>query len=100
MPRWNPDVNERERVLREVRQRGWALTDEQLAPGIRSIAAPVRDSTTHVVAALNVSVHAAETSIKTLTETYLPLLVQTAEAISDDWTLWKSRPEIGVSSGP
>jgi len=99
-PRWNPDVDERERVLCEVRQRGWALTDEQLAPGIRSIAAPVHDSPTHVVAALNVSVHAAETSIQTLTETFLPLLLQTAEVISDDWTLWKSRPEIGVSTWP
>jgi IclR family pca regulon transcriptional regulator len=99
-PRWNPDVDERDRLLCEVRQRGWALTDEQLAPGIRSIAAPVRDGPTHVVAALNVSVHAAETSIQTLTETFLPLLLQTAEAISDDWTLWKRRPEIGVSTRP
>lgn len=97
-PRWNPDADERDRMLREVRRRGWALTDEQLAPGIRSIAAPVRDSTTHVAAALNVTVHAAETSIETLTETYLPLLLQTAEAISDDWTLWTSRPEVAVSA--
>jgi len=95
-PRWTPDAAEREAALCEVRTQGWALTDEQLAPGIRSIATPVRDSATHVVAALNVSVHAAETSIETLTETYLPLLLQTANAISDDWTLWRSRPEITV----
>ncbi len=99
MPRWNPDPAERDRVLHEVRTRGWALTDEQLAPGIRSVAAPVRDSATHVVAALNVSVHAAETSIETLTEEYLPLLLQTAEAISADWMLWQSRPEITVVAG-
>ncbi|HEU5439366.1 MAG TPA: IclR family transcriptional regulator C-terminal domain-containing protein [Ktedonobacterales bacterium] len=98
-PRWQPDAEERDRELREVRRRGWALTDEQLAPGIRSIAAPVRDSATHVAAALNVTVHAAETSIETLTETYLPLLLETAEAISEDWTLWKSRPELTVSAG-
>ncbi len=98
-PRWNPDTEERDRELREVRTRGWALTDEQLAPGIRSIAAPVRDSATHVVAALNVSVHAAETSVETLTEDYLPLLLQTAEAISADWTLWQSRPEVAVVAG-
>ena len=96
-PRWNPDRQERDRVLREVRTRGWALTDEQLAPGIRSIAAPVRDSATHVVAALNVSVHAAETTIETLTENYLPLLLRTAEAISNDWILRQNRPEITVS---
>lgn len=98
-PRWTPDVKERDHELREVRSLGWALTDEQLAPGIRSIAAPVRDSATHVVAALNVSVHAAETSLETLTGKYLPLLLQTAEAISADWTLLRSRPEITVSAG-
>ena len=98
-PRWNPDPEERDRALYEVRTRGYALTDEQLAPGIRSVAAPVRDSAIHVVAALNVSVHAAETSIETLTERYLPLLMQTAEAISSDWTLRRSRPEVTVVAG-
>ncbi len=92
-PLWKPDREERDRALAEVRERGWALTDEQLAPGIRSIAAPVRDATNQVVAALNVSVHAAETSIETLTQQYLPLLLQTATAISADWALWQSRPE-------
>jgi IclR family pca regulon transcriptional regulator len=99
-PRWNPDPAERDAALDEVRSRGWALTDEQLAPGIRSIAAPVRDGANHVAAALNVSVHAAETSIETLIETYLPLLLQTAEAISGDWMLRQNRPEITVFAEP
>src|SRR5215470_4168781 len=34
--RWQPRAAERAAALREVRARGWALTDEQLAPGIRS----------------------------------------------------------------
>ncbi|HEX9038633.1 MAG TPA: IclR family transcriptional regulator C-terminal domain-containing protein [Ktedonobacterales bacterium] len=97
-PRWNPGAEERDRALSDVRERGWALTDEQLAPGIRSIAAPVRDSATHVVAALNVSVHAAETSVETLIEDYLPLLLQTAEAISADWMRWRNRPQITVAA--
>ena len=63
--------------MRGTSTRGLALTDEQLAPRIRSIAAPVRDDASHLVAALNVSVHAAETSIETLTERYLPLLLET-----------------------
>ncbi len=99
-PRWNPDVEERERVLCEVRARGWVLTDEQLALGIRSIAAPVRDDASHVVAALNVSTHAAETSIEMLTERYLPLLLETADAISADWMRLRGRPQITVGSGP
>ena len=93
-PLWQPDVEERDRVLYEVRTRGWALTDQHLARGIRSIAAPVRDGSNTVVAALNVTVHAAETSIETLTGQYLPLLLQTAVAINADWALWQSRPQI------
>ena len=96
-PRWNPPAEERDCALLEVRTRGWSLTDEQLARGIRSIGAPVYDRPGHVAAALNVSMHAAETSIETLTETYLPLLLKTAEAISADWTLHQSRPEMTIA---
>jgi IclR family pca regulon transcriptional regulator len=91
-PLWQPTVEERDRALCEVRTRGWSLTDEHLARGIRSIAAPLRDGSNHVVAALNVTVHAAETSIEILTDKYLPLLLQTAAAISADWARWQSRP--------
>jgi IclR family transcriptional regulator, pca regulon regulatory protein len=97
-PRWNPDETERDWALCQVQARGWALTDEQLAPGIRSIAAPVRDDVSHVVAALNVSVHAAETSIETLTERYLPLRLETADKISADWTLFRHCLQITVST--
>jgi IclR family pca regulon transcriptional regulator len=96
-PLWKPGAEERNRVLREVCERGWALTDEHLAPGIRSIAAPVRDGNHDVIASLNVTVHAAETSIETLTQHYLPLLLQTAAAISTDWALWQNRPEVTLS---
>ena len=44
-----------------MRARGWALTDEQLALGIRSVAAPLRDGSGRVIAAVNVNTHAAET---------------------------------------
>ena len=75
-----------------IRARGWALADEELAPGIRSIAAPVRDGTGAVRAAMNVTVHAAETSVQRLTGEYLPLLLRTAGDVSADWALWQSRP--------
>ena len=58
--------------LELVRARGWALADEELAPGIRSVAVPVRDGTGQVRAAMNVTVHAAETTVETLVEDYLP----------------------------
>src|SRR3954447_2168661 len=40
--------------LTEVRARGWAVADEELAPGVRSVAVPVRDGTGTVRAAMNV----------------------------------------------
>ncbi|AXK31874.1 IclR family transcriptional regulator [Streptomyces armeniacus] len=83
-PRWQPVREERDAALREVRARGWALTDEQLAPGIRSVAAPLRDGSGRVVAALNVNCHAAETSVERLLDAHLPLLLQTAGDISAD----------------
>jgi IclR family pca regulon transcriptional regulator len=92
--RWQPDAGERDAALREVRARGWALTDEQLALGIRSVAAPLRDGEGQVIAALNVTVHAAETSIEVLTGEYLPLLLQTAGAISADWAACQAAPQI------
>jgi IclR family pca regulon transcriptional regulator len=86
-PRWNPGRDELDRALREVRARGWALADEDLAPGIRSIATGVRDGHGRVFAALNVTVHAAETSVKTLTGEHLPRLLHAAADISHDWEL-------------
>jgi IclR family pca regulon transcriptional regulator len=78
--------------LRTIRARGWALADEELAPGIRSVAAPVRDGTGTVRAAMNVTVHAAETSVDRLVGDYLPLLLRAAGDVSADWALWESRP--------
>ena len=97
-PRWQPDATERAAALREVRARGWALTDEQLAPGIRSVAVPLRDGDGRVIAALNVNSHAAETPLEVLTGKHLPLLLQTAGAISADWAAYQSVPQVKVSA--
>ncbi|HEY1626503.1 MAG TPA: IclR family transcriptional regulator C-terminal domain-containing protein [Streptosporangiaceae bacterium] len=78
--------------LTDVRARGWALADEELAPGVRSVAVPVRDGTGTVRAAMNVTVHAAETTTQRLVHEYLPLLLTTAGEVSAEWALWQSRP--------
>jgi IclR family transcriptional regulator, pca regulon regulatory protein len=98
-PPWQPQAAERAAVLREVRARGWALTDEQLAPGIRSVAVPLRDGEGRVIAALNVNSHAAETPLEVLTGEYLPLLLQAAGAISADWAVCQSVPQVTVAAG-
>jgi IclR family pca regulon transcriptional regulator len=87
---------ERAASLREVRARGWALTDEELAAGIRSVAAPLRDGEGRVIASLNVNTHAAETPVEVLTGEYLPLLLQTAGAISADWAACQAAPQVTV----
>jgi IclR family pca regulon transcriptional regulator len=96
--RWQPGAAERAAELRDVRARGWSLTDEQLAAGIRSVAAPLRDGDGRVIAALNVTVHAAETPVDILTGDYLPLLLQTAGAISADWASCQTAPQVTVPS--
>ena len=96
--KWQPGRAERAAALREVAGRGWALTDEQLAAGIRSVAAPLRDGEGRVIASMNVTVHAAETSVDTLVNQHLPRLLRTAGKVSADWTLWMSRPHIEVAA--
>jgi IclR family pca regulon transcriptional regulator len=93
-----PDRAELDALLRDVRAAGWALTDEQLAPGIRSVAAPLRDGAGRVLAAMNVTVHAAETSLATLTGEYLPLLLRAAGEVSADFARHQSVP-VALSTG-
>jgi IclR family transcriptional regulator, pca regulon regulatory protein len=86
--------------LTRIRARGWALADEELAPGVRSVAVPVRDGAGAVRAAMNVTVHAAETSTEHLLEHHLPRLLRAAGDISADWATWQSRPHHEVPATP
>jgi IclR family pca regulon transcriptional regulator len=97
-PRVVPGREQRAATLREVRARGWALTDEELAAGIRSVAAPLRDGNGRVIASLNVNTHAAETPLEVLTGEYLPMLLQTAGAISADWAACHAAPQVTVAA--
>lgn len=79
-------------LLAGVREQGWALADEELAPGVRSISVGVPDKEGTVRASMNVTVHAQETSVETLVNEYLPLLQAAAREASADWARWQSRP--------
>ncbi len=61
-------------LIGEVRERGYALVDEELELGLRSIAVPVVSQTGRVAAAMNSGVHAARVSEKDLRERVLPAL--------------------------
>jgi len=85
IPRVVPTRADLDADLAEIRARGWALSDELLSVGIRSVAAPVRDASGRIAAAMNVTVHAAETSIEQLTGEYLPYLLDAAKAVGEEW---------------
>ncbi|MBM7442451.1 IclR family transcriptional regulator C-terminal domain-containing protein [Streptomyces sp. HB132] len=67
-----------EAVLERVRAEGYALVDEELEAGLRSIAVPVRDRTGEAVAAINVAMHSSSRTIDECLEYVLPLLRLTA----------------------
>jgi len=78
-------ITDREELFREVarvRERGFAINNEELAYGLRSIAAPVRSSTGEAVAAINIAVHASMTSLNEMEDVLAPRLIATAKEIS------------------
>ncbi|MEE4422783.1 IclR family transcriptional regulator domain-containing protein [Streptomyces bugieae] len=71
-------------LVRQVRTDGYALVDEELEEGLRSLAVPVRDRSGEVVAAVNVSTHAGRTTPAGTRDAILPALRETATAIEAD----------------
>ncbi|MBO2448587.1 IclR family transcriptional regulator [Actinomadura barringtoniae] len=69
-------------ALAETRERGWAVQDEELAYGLRSVAGPVRGASGAVVAAVNVAVPATQVSTSELLDEVRPLVQETCAEIS------------------
>jgi IclR family pca regulon transcriptional regulator len=78
------DETELRRELARIRTQGWALVDQELEEGLRSVAAPIHDRGGRVVAAVNVSAHASRASKETVRRVLLPPLLATAERIEAD----------------
>src|SRR5215813_9342701 len=70
--------------LRKIRSRGWALVDQELEEGLRSLAAPIRGADGNVVAAVNVSTHAGRRSLESVVGDLVHPLLATAERIERD----------------
>ncbi|HVW10567.1 MAG TPA: IclR family transcriptional regulator C-terminal domain-containing protein [Bryobacteraceae bacterium] len=62
------------KAIDSVRDQGYALVDEELEIGLRSIAVPIRSESGRTVAAMNTGVHAARLSRTDLTGRILPEL--------------------------
>jgi IclR family pca regulon transcriptional regulator len=69
-------------ILADVRRDGYAINDEELELGLRSIAVPVRGASGQVLAALNVGAQAARVSVKQLEKEFLPVLLRGAQELA------------------
>ncbi|MET8081941.1 IclR family transcriptional regulator C-terminal domain-containing protein [Streptomyces sp. NPDC005303] len=80
--------------LDRVRRKGYAVVDQELEEGLRSIAAPVRDRGGEVVAAVNIPVQAGRTTLAAVRRDLLPALLEAVARIEADLGM------PAVSTGP
>ena len=71
------------RAVRRAGEDGYAIVDEELEIGLRSIAVPIRNRAGAVVAAINVPAQSSRYSVKELEITALPPLRKAAAAIEN-----------------
>ena len=69
-------------ILAGVRQNGYAINDEELELGLRSISVPVRGASGQVLAALNVGAQAGRVSLERMQQEFLPVLLRGAQELS------------------
>ena len=69
-------------LIRQVRAQGWALVDQELEDGVRSVAAPLRDRSGRAIAAINVSTHAGRVSLEELRGPILQALLESVAEIN------------------
>lgn len=68
--------------LDDVLAAGFAVDDQELAPELYAIAAPVRNEARDVVAAVNLAAHSSMISLEELVDALGPHLISTADRIS------------------
>lgn len=81
-PNAKVSIDELRTELAEIRTRGWALQDEELAYGLRSVAAPIRDSSGDVCAGVNVAVQSRDWSTQRIVRELRPTAAETCDDIS------------------
>jgi IclR family pca regulon transcriptional regulator len=71
-------------VLTKIAAQGYAIVDQELEEGLRSLAAPIHGPHGSVVAAVNLSAHASRGSFELIRRELLPPLLATARRIEED----------------
>jgi IclR family pca regulon transcriptional regulator len=80
-PKTVTDKTEFRAVLEATRAQGYALVNEELEFGLRSIAVPVIQKSGQVTIALNLSAQAGRVSVDEMRERYLPPLTAAGESL-------------------
>jgi IclR family transcriptional regulator, pca regulon regulatory protein len=78
------DTDRLREIVAEVARQGYAIVDQELEEGLRSVAAPIRGATEVGTAAINVSAHASRVSMAAMRGEILPALLETAAQIEAD----------------
>jgi IclR family pca regulon transcriptional regulator len=79
--------------LNQVRRQGYAVNDEELAAGLRSVAAPIRGAEGQVIGAINISVPGARIAREELEARLASRVVEAARRISSALGAKAYRPE-------
>jgi IclR family pca regulon transcriptional regulator len=68
--------------LDEIQAAGFAVNDQELAPNLYAIAAPIRNDAREIVAAINLTTNANTITLEELVDALTPHLITTADRIS------------------
>jgi IclR family transcriptional regulator, pca regulon regulatory protein len=81
-PNAKVSLDELREELTSIREQGWAMQDEELAYGLRSIAGPITGSDGSVVAGVNLAVQARDWSTQRIVRELRPAVLSTCAEIS------------------
>lgn len=72
------EKNELRELVAKVGKQGYCYVDQELEPGLRSVAVPLANAAGKIIAALNVSAEPNRTTKKQMMDEYLPVLREAA----------------------
>jgi IclR family pca regulon transcriptional regulator len=81
-PNAKVSLDELRQELAQIREQGWAMQDEELAHGLRSVAGPITGSGGRVVAGVNLAVQARDWSSQRIVRELKPVVLAACAEIS------------------
>ena len=81
-PNAKVSLEELRQELAQIREQGWAMQDEELAHGLRSVAGPITGREGRVVAGVNLAVQARDWSSQRIVRELKPVVLATCAEIS------------------